>query len=186
MTPPHRPKPVPKDSLIDVFHNGLLTFETANRRLDVFREDFTHYFPFVVVPPTTGLDSLRRDKPFLLLAIMAVTSFEDPPLQRKLGQEIKRQICDRMIMGHETSMDLLQGLLVFIAWYQYFCLPGKHQYFLMLQLSIAMCHELRLDLDDKGKASIEIGKSRSRTRSSAEMRALLGVYCLSSMWVLDL
>ena len=113
---------------------------------------------------------------------MAVTSFEDPIMQYRLGQEIKKQICDRLVMGSEVSMDLLQGLLVFVAWYQYFCVPGKHQYFLMLQLCVNMCHELRLDLNEKGKRGLEEAQTQRKARSPAEMRALLGTYYLSSMY----
>jgi len=87
-------------------------------------------------------------------------------------------------MGHEVSMDLLQGLLVFLAWYQYFCVPGKHQYFLILQLCINMCHELRLDLNEKGKRGLEKAQNQGKARNPAEMRALLGTYCVSSMYVL--
>ncbi|KAK6368102.1 hypothetical protein LTS17_009842 [Exophiala oligosperma] len=112
---------------------------------------------------------------------MAVTSFEDPILQRRLGLEIKKQICDRLVMGLEASMDLLQGLLVFVTWYQYFCVPGKHQYFLMLQLCVNMCHELKLDLNEKGKRGLEEAQTQVKARNPAEMRALLGTYYLSSM-----
>jgi hypothetical protein len=115
---------------------------------------------------------------------MAVTSFEDPILQRRLGQEIKKQICDRLVMGMEVSMDLLQGLLVFVAWYHYFCVPGKHQYFLMLHLCVNMCHELRLDLNEKGKRGLEEAQTQGKAQTPAEMRALLGTYCLSSMYAL--
>jgi hypothetical protein len=87
-------------------------------------------------------------------------------------------------MGHEVSMDLLQGLLVFVAWYQYFCVPGKHQYFLMLQLCVNMCHELRLDLNEKGKRGLEEAETQGKVRNPEEIRALLGTYYLSSMYAL--
>jgi hypothetical protein len=167
----------------DVLHD-LGGLAAADRRLEIFRRAFVNYFPFVVVPPTVSVEALRYDNPFLFLCIMAVTCFEDPILQRRLGQEIKKQICDRLVMGHEASMDLLQGLLVFVAWYQYFCVPGKHQYFLMLQLCVNMCHELRLDLNEKGKRGLETAQTQGRARNPAEMRALLGTYCLSSTYVL--
>ena len=175
---------VHNDSLNDVVLHDLGSPAAADRRLETFRRDFINYFPFVVVPPTVSVEALRSDNPFLFLCIMAVTSFEDPKLQRRLGQEIKKQICDRLVMGHEVSMDLLQGLLVFVAWYQYFCVPGKHQYFLMLQLCVTMCHELRLDLNEKGKRGLEEAQTQGKARNPSEMRALLGTYCLSSMYAL--
>lgn len=176
-----RPRDVHDDGLNNAVLHDLGGLAAADRRLETFRRGFVNYFPFVIVPPKVSVEALRYDNPFLFLCIMAVTSFEDPILQRKLGQEIKKQICDRLVMGHEVSMDLLQGLLVFVAWYQYFCLPGKHQYFLMLQLCVNMCHELRLDSNEKGKRGLEEVQTQLKARNPAEMRALLGAYCLSSL-----
>ncbi|OBT91389.2 hypothetical protein VE01_10625 [Pseudogymnoascus verrucosus] len=176
-----RSRDVHNDILTDVVQHDLGGLAAADLRLETFRQGFVHYFPFVVVPPTVSPEALRCANPFLFLCIMAVTSFEDTMLQRRLGLEIKKQICDRLVMGHEASIDLLQGLLVFVAWYQYFCVPGKHQYFLMVQLCVSMCHELRLDLNEKGKRGLEEAETQGKTRDPAEMRALLGTYCLSSM-----
>jgi hypothetical protein len=179
-----RSRDVHNDSLTNAVLHDIGGLASADRQLETFRRGFVNYFPFVVVPPTVSLEALRHDNPFLFLCIMAVTSFEEPILQRRLGKEIKKQICDRLLMGHEASMDLLQGLLVFVAWYQYFCVPGKHQYFLMLQLCVNMCHELRLDLNEKGKRGLETAQTQGRARNRSEMRALLGTYCLSSTYVL--
>ena len=175
---------IPNNSLTGLGLHDAAGLAAADRRLEIFQRSFVNYFPFVVVSSTVSVEALRYNNPFLFLCIMAVTSFEDPPLQRRLGQEIKKQICDRLVMRHEVSMDLLQGLLVSLAWYQYFCLPGKHQYFLMLQLCVNMCHELRLDLNEKGKRGLEKAQNHGRAQNSAEMRALLGTYCLSSMYAL--
>ncbi|KAK6533657.1 hypothetical protein TWF694_002590 [Orbilia ellipsospora] len=172
---------VHNDSLTNVVLHDLGGPAAADRRLETFRREFVKYFPFVVVPLTISSEALRYDNPFLFLCIMAVTSFEDPILQRRLGREIKKQICDRLVMGLEVSMDLLQGLLVFVNWYQYFCTPGKHQYFLMLQLCVNLCHELRLDVNEKGKRGLEEAQTQRKMRNPAEMRALLGTYCLSSI-----
>ncbi|KIM93442.1 hypothetical protein OIDMADRAFT_106914 [Oidiodendron maius Zn] len=175
-----RSRDVHNNSLANVVLRDIGGLVSEDRKLEIFRRDFINYFPFVVVPPTVSVEALQHDNPFLFLCIMAVTSSEDPILQRRLGNEIKKHICDRLVMGHEASMDLLQGLLVFVAWYQYFCVPGKHQYFLMLQLCINMCHELRLDLNENGKKGLETAQIQGRARNPADMRALLGTYCLSS------
>ncbi|KAH7370143.1 hypothetical protein BKA65DRAFT_522027 [Rhexocercosporidium sp. MPI-PUGE-AT-0058] len=176
-----RSREVHNDSMTNVVLRGLGDLAAADHRLETFRRLFINYFPFVVVPPTVSVEALRYGHPFLFLCIMAVTSFEDPPLQRRLGREITKQICDRLVMGHEVSMNLLQGLLVVLAWYQYFCPPGNNQIFLILQLCVTMCHELRLDLNEKGKRGLEEAQTRGKARNPAEMRALLGTYCLSSM-----
>lgn len=179
-----RSRDVHNDSLTNGILHNLGGLVSAERQLETFRRCFVNYFPFVVVPPTVSVEALRYDSPFLFLCIMAATSFENPILQRRLGQDIKKQICDRLVMGLEASMDLLQGLLVFVAWYHFFCVPGKHQYFLMSQLCVNMCHELRLDLNDKGKRSLEEAQNQRKAHNPAEMRALLGTYYLSSLYAL--
>lgn len=114
---PSKSRDARNDGLTNSVLHDLGDMATVDRRLETFRQSLVHYFPFVVVPPTVSAETLQQDSPFLFLCIMAVTSFENPMIQRRLGQEIKKQICDRLVMGHEVSMDLLQGLLVFVAWY---------------------------------------------------------------------
>lgn len=43
-------------------------------------------------------------------------SYENMPLQRALGAEVKKVVASRMVIGGEISFELLQGLLVFLAW----------------------------------------------------------------------
>lgn len=92
-----------------------MSLSHAATLLEIFRNTFTNNFPFVVISSASSVDILRSENPFLLLSIMAATSFKDVRLQRALGREIKKEICERIIMGHQVSMDLLQGLLVYVA-----------------------------------------------------------------------
>lgn len=52
----------------------------------------------------------------------------------------------------------------------------------MLQLCVNMCHELRLDLTEKGKRGLEDAHAQGRAQNPPEMRALLGTYYLSAMY----
>jgi hypothetical protein len=100
----------------DVINRGLLDIETAERYLNIFRTKLTPHFPFVVVSPGISVKQLRQKKQFLCLAILASASYENMPLQRALGHEFKKAIASRMIIGGEISFELLQGLVVFLAW----------------------------------------------------------------------
>lgn len=90
--------------------------ETAERYLTIFKTKMTPHFPFVIVPPDVSVWQLRQEKPFLCLAILASASYENMPLQRTLGNEVKKVVASRMVIGGEISFELLQGLLVFLAW----------------------------------------------------------------------
>lgn len=100
----------------DVIDRGFLSLETAESYLRAFKTELTPNFPFVIVPRQTSANKLRQEKPFLFLAILASASYESMPLQRSLGAEVKNAISTRMILNGEISLDLLQGLLVYLAW----------------------------------------------------------------------
>ncbi|PGH01410.1 hypothetical protein AJ80_09010 [Polytolypa hystricis UAMH7299] len=64
----------------DVIDRGLLTIEIAEIFFGTFKTAMTEYFPFVVIPPQVTAEQLRREKPFLFLAVLASSSFTDMPL----------------------------------------------------------------------------------------------------------
>lgn len=107
---------ISEDGGKDVIDQGYLSLETAQTYLDAFRTVMTPHFPFVVISSDTSVYHLRQERPFLFLAILSVASYEDMPLQRSLGAEVKKAVSSRMILNGEVSFDLLQGLLVFLAW----------------------------------------------------------------------
>ncbi|KAH8428439.1 uncharacterized protein LDX57_006137 [Aspergillus melleus] len=144
-------------------------------------------FPFVVIPATTNASQLHAQYPFLLLTIIAACSEDDFALQKTLDHEIKRQICVRIIMNDERSMDLLLGLLVHTAWYQYRFETIHTQMYLTLELAITLVVDLSLDQNSglsmrgitaglKGK-----GSETAIQQSSTAKRALLGVFHLTSV-----
>lgn len=85
--------------------------------LNEFRTTLMPHCPFVVVPPQTSAESLRKDKPFLFLTILMATLYDNMPLQRMLEKEVKKKVSDCMIYDGPISFEVLQGLLVHIAWY---------------------------------------------------------------------
>jgi hypothetical protein len=100
----------------DVLSKGIISFQTAEEYLRVFRSK-NAYFPFVVVPHTTSLENLRRERPFLLLAIFAFSSGQvHSNITSILEAELCETLAKRVIMEGEKSLDLLQGLLVYLAW----------------------------------------------------------------------
>ncbi|KAK9344247.1 hypothetical protein V1522DRAFT_410860 [Lipomyces starkeyi] len=170
---------------LDIIDRGLLSLGDVNKLLDVFRNSLVDHFPFVVLPPSATAESLRRQSPFLFLAIIASMAFENSPLQRHLGNEIKKQIASRIILGTEKNMDLLQGLLVHMAWYHYFVRLQKQQMFLILQLCITLVQDLglhRSPKDNKHSFCLDQRRTSQTTRNPAEKRALLGVYYLSATY----
>jgi hypothetical protein len=83
--------------------------------LDRFR-GMASYFPFVRIPDAWNAASMAEDHPFLLLAAVAAASSEYCHLQDALIRKFKESLSQRVIINGEKDMDLLQGLLVHLAW----------------------------------------------------------------------
>ena len=182
-----RPESPGADSVFDYALRDLCQSEEA---LTIFRRDFCPEFPFVLLSSDETSESLRRNKPFLSLSILAATSYAHPQLQRGLAREISKQIASRMIIDNEKSLDLLQGLLVHLAWYHYyFHEGGSSQILLLLQLCVTLVNRMGLTRDHStcgtakydqlAEAPQEIGTSPEKS-SLPELRAFLGTFYLCS------
>lgn len=106
------------DRLQDVISQGIIEFQVAEEYVRVFKTK-AHTFPFVVIPPHMSLDALRRERPFLLLSILAYASDGNVRLQNQLELELRETLSRKIIVNCEKSLDLLQGLLVYLTWYGY-------------------------------------------------------------------
>jgi hypothetical protein len=97
--------------LDDVFQNG-----EADRLVDVYRNSLTMRGPCVIVRTDMTARDVHRDSPFLFLAILFAASYDSSSRQHLLEDEIMKYISEHIILKGERSLDMLQGLLVFITW----------------------------------------------------------------------
>lgn len=86
--------------------------------LSDFRTKMSHFFPFVIIPPDSTATELRQKCPFLVLACTVVACNSDADAQKALTQKLLNYLGQHMLAESEKSLDLLQGLLVFIIWYR--------------------------------------------------------------------
>lgn len=97
------------------------SFEPDDQEADTilleFKKHMTEQFPFIVIPSDSTPRSLKYDRPLLWKAIMVAASHGDPKRQLTLGSELMEDLITRLLFRTEKSLDLLQGLLIFIAWY---------------------------------------------------------------------
>jgi hypothetical protein len=73
-------------------------------------------FACVQVPEEININEFRHERPFLLLAIVVVTRWRHRTDQSRLEQDFLKDLGDRFFVKGEKSMDLLQGLLVYLNW----------------------------------------------------------------------
>jgi hypothetical protein len=105
------------DSFNDVISKGLVTFSQAEESVRYFQSRVSN-FPFVLVPPKMSLDCLRRERPFFLLSILSFAAHKNEKLQLRLESELRESLSKRVIVHCEKSIDILQGVLLYLAWYE--------------------------------------------------------------------
>ncbi|UPK94451.1 hypothetical protein LCI18_005386 [Fusarium solani-melongenae] len=174
------PGSIDTDATSSPFARGLLSFEHGQDLLDLFRIKMTPHFPFVVVQENVMIQDLVREKPALCVAILSAASHGDPKLQRALGQIFNEIVAIRLIKGPFATIDMLQGLLVHLAWAHY--QQGRMKYSQHLSLAGSIVSDMRLD---RPRVASLWALSRETKHSVGslnhdEMRALAGTYYLSS------
>lgn len=80
-----------------------------------FREHYAQWFPAIYIPPNMSAEQLRHDRPFLWLNIVLAASHSTAKHQH-LGDIVRGELAQAMVIDSEKSLDLLLGLLVFMGW----------------------------------------------------------------------
>ncbi|KAJ5097014.1 hypothetical protein N7456_007735 [Penicillium angulare] len=147
------------------------------------------HFPFVVIPDLPPA-MFYAEKPFLFKAMVMVASYRNRPFQHQIGTQLTEEVGKRLLVDGERSLDLLQGLLIHIAWY-HLHLGAVSQMTNLLQLAIALMADLGLNKPshgtDRRKLMFDSSKltqgavAESRLLRNDETRALLGCFYVSSI-----
>ena len=103
------------ENLLD---RGIVTVEECDLYLKSFRQ-MNSYFPFVMINPRATVQSMIQDSPYLLLAVLVTGSLANKSLQITLDKEFRAALSHSVVLHGEKSLDVLQGLLVYIAWSVY-------------------------------------------------------------------
>ncbi|KAF1998812.1 hypothetical protein P154DRAFT_244687 [Amniculicola lignicola CBS 123094] len=156
---------------ISVVHMQLL--------LDTYRA-MADFFPFVALPNDAFCRDLMQQRPMLMFAVLTVASYDSALLQLTLSRELRKVVMVK-IMNGEKSLDLLQGLLVFIAWHHHYMDPQAVSIHMLLQMCLGIAGDLGLDRIPPTHAF-----AKEDVRDREAKRAYLGCYYLSTnMGVLE-
>ncbi|KAL8918835.1 MAG: hypothetical protein Q9172_005249 [Xanthocarpia lactea] len=157
----------------------------AERLLKEFHT-MSDFFPFVLIPSTTQVQALQSRKPLLFLAILMTASGRDRPLQIALEDRYRRELAAKTIINSHKSLDCLQSILIYLAWYHYHFSPQSQQIYQLLLLAISMATDLGI-LHRRKKPVIEISTSSitevptiSPEVQREAQRACLACYYLST------
>ncbi|KEF63031.1 uncharacterized protein A1O9_01007 [Exophiala aquamarina CBS 119918] len=133
----------------------------AETLLERFKDEYSQ-FPFVVIGSLT-LAILRRDRPFLLIAILATTTHQRANLHKVLESEFRTILGTKVFVDGVFNVDLLQGLVVYLSWW-HFHRRQANQIFTITQTAVTIA----LDL------------AETVTLNAEWKRLYLGTYLLSS------
>jgi len=75
-----------------------------------------HRFPFVVIGEAWDVQYMLASRPVLLLAVISSSACQYPRIQQVLIKDLKDILSRRVKIGGENSLELLQALLVHLAW----------------------------------------------------------------------
>ena len=147
-------------------------------------------FPFMYISPEVTAASLRKDKPFLWLCIMNLTSMSIPQMCI-LKEKVRQEVADRMIIRHEPSIEIIQGLVAIIGWaVMTFGQNGKPFLVLYSQIAVSAACELGLTRSPEEEHYFTAcfrpwGKLQAppKPRTSEERRAVLSLWFLTSQSV---
>ncbi|KIX08061.1 uncharacterized protein Z518_02716 [Rhinocladiella mackenziei CBS 650.93] len=104
---------------VDAVERGIVDANTARVCFERYMAEMCEHLPLVVFPPGTNADEVRKSKPVLFLAVLAVASGTiRPDLQPRLISEITRTLADRVIFRGEKSLELVQTIQVTTCFYQ--------------------------------------------------------------------
>lgn len=162
-----------------------------DERLDFFRSRMLPCFPFIDFTPDMTNSYLRQNRPFLLQAIHTVTIFST---QERLGQieELKRILFTSALREVQSNIDLLLGLLTYLAWSTDAFLGRADLVSRLMMLAISIVYDLRLfkpsSPDVKAIMSLTQGQAEEPHSPNDQLpdgflerqRALLACFILSS------
>lgn len=94
---------------------GIITDQEAEVLLNVSISEYGS-FPWMVIPSQLPLNQFRRERPHLLLSLLALASRRQTKPHESLEREFKKLVSTKVIVDGEPDLDLLQGLLVYLAW----------------------------------------------------------------------
>ncbi|MCJ1389439.1 hypothetical protein MMC18_002296 [Xylographa bjoerkii] len=169
--------------------NTLVDIDMAELMLNDFRE-MTHFFPFVPLSQSTTAQSMSSQRPLLLLAILMTTSYRNRQVQVALEEQYRQELPDKVFMKGQKSLDHLQSILVYLAWYHFHFKPQIQQIYPLLHLAIGIAVDLCYHQKPK-KPVVDYpvqteGVSIVSSQSREAQRAFLGCYYLSTAFAVAL
>ncbi|KAI5856176.1 hypothetical protein GGS23DRAFT_617875 [Durotheca rogersii] len=120
-----------------------LTWLQADQAVFDYKIKYTPYFPFVMLDRDVSAQEVLAKKPLLFMAIMLLAAQIPLVRQKEIKKSILAHVGHNMMVAEERDLDLLQGLMVYIAWGEEdFYMDQKNTY--LIYLAMGYAHNLAI------------------------------------------
>ena len=106
----------PSTEYVDIIPGFRMTLDEADRALNLYRSVYFPSFPFVPVPAMMTAYDLYAQKPLLFRTIISVSAPQPASIQRDFKRWFREHIAEHVVVRVQKSMELLQAILLFLAW----------------------------------------------------------------------
>ncbi|KAL2869700.1 Zn(II)2Cys6 transcription factor domain-containing protein [Aspergillus lucknowensis] len=148
------------------------------------------FIPFIHLPPAISAAEVRETSPYLWQA-MAILQCKDTQRRHALHDELKELFAKVLLVDCKRSFDLLQSVLVYLAWLGLECQPRKISLGPYMQIATGLVIDIGLNrappqnADNPTAQFIKVGPGPCRPwvsliRTMDERRAVLGCFLLCS------
>ncbi|KAK1763596.1 hypothetical protein QBC33DRAFT_242303 [Phialemonium atrogriseum] len=186
-TPPASDHPAPgRPAAVPAVAAGMgvrprFNLDSATALLGRFRGRMLPHFPALAALDDGGggetVAEIAGRRPFVLLAVLAAASGGGAVLQGHslYDEEFRKVLGLKFVAAGERSLELLQGVVVYCAWYPFHLRPKNRQARQYVRMAVDIVHDLELDQD----SSIEgVTIESVSERRLEEIRAYLATYYL--------
>ncbi|KAK3502813.1 hypothetical protein B0T13DRAFT_181768 [Neurospora crassa] len=187
---------IPPTAYIDItpqpYGSLRITMGEADRLLKLYQTDYHPRFPFVPIPRDTTAQDLFQRQPFLFRTIIQIVAPQSAALQRGFTTWFREYIATHIVVKQEKRLDLLQAILLFIAWseshyYAESWVTTLHQLAVGLVVDLGLNSHKPFKQDGNGANQFvedarRLNGHRGRPPHTLEdMRAYLGCFYVSSL-----
>jgi len=148
----------PREDIPDVVDRGLLTMEQATHIFHRYIRQMAPLFPIVVFPPGTTAEEIRKTRPTVFLAILAIasgTAAQD--LHTRLNHEIIDVLAERVMCKGEKSLEMIHSLLLVSAWFYAPNQEGGLRFVQLVHMAAVMTMDLGINSRNGHIRSIHSG-----------------------------
>ncbi|UKZ73328.1 hypothetical protein TrVFT333_000973 [Trichoderma virens FT-333] len=118
-----------------------IPWSEADEILHVFRQKYVHHFPFVILENGIFARQLEQQQPFTFKAILLIAAPLSPLVTAAMKEDFFALLGQRLFTEKEFDLDLLQCVLVCIAWAD-ICNLNNHQITNLTYTALGYAHNL--------------------------------------------